>query len=40
MFLRDYLCSAAPDIKDSEPRGSFHMDNIFMGRGSKQLTTA
>lgn len=35
-----WLRAMSPDAKDAEPRGSFHMDNIFMGRGSDRLTTA
>lgn len=35
-----WLRAMSPEAKDSEPRGSFHMDNIFMNRGSDRLTTA
>lgn len=35
-----WLRAMSPDDKDSDPRGSFHVDNVFMGRGSKRLTTA
>jgi hypothetical protein len=35
-----WLRAMSPVPKDSEPSGGFHCDNVFMGRGSKQLTTA
>ncbi len=35
-----WLRAMSPEPKGAEPRGGFHMDNIFMGRGSDRLTTA
>jgi hypothetical protein len=35
-----WLRAMSPEHNDAKPRGGFHMDNIFMGRGSDRLTTA